>query len=178
MTIAPCGLYRSPSTRIRHPPLDLWREVTASRWAQDRGHGSLRAAGHSSETCEVHPSILSNQTMGAKGLWPLLEPAGIPISLRQFAIDKGFTENVRGDHTLHISVDVSRGSDWICVAKARHGPTHGRMQNLELTSLLLRYEKLARIPLTIHFVFDRPEHPSVKRGIHGLTIGQPTHSKP
>jgi len=36
----------------------------------------------------------------------LLEPASIPISLRQFAIDKGFTENVRGDHTLHVGVDA------------------------------------------------------------------------
>ena len=62
--------------------------------------------------------------MGVKGFWPaslpnftfccsrpfarsvafqqLLEPAGIPISLRQFAIDKGFTENVLSYRQLYV----------------------------------------------------------------------------
>ena len=40
------------------------------------------------------------------------------------------------------------------------------MQNPELTSLLLQCEKLAQMPLMVHFVFDGPERPSVKRGIH------------
>jgi hypothetical protein len=53
------------------------------------------------------------------------------------------------------------GSDWICAAKARHG----RTQNPELTSLLLRCEKLAQMPLTARFVFDGPGRTSVKRGI-------------
>jgi len=51
-------------------------------------------------------------------------------------------------------------SNWICTAKARHGQT----QSPELTSLLLRCERLAHMPLKAHFVFDGDQRPSVKRG--------------
>jgi hypothetical protein len=36
----------------------------------------------------------------------LLDPASILISIRQFLIDKGFVENVRGDCTLHVGIDA------------------------------------------------------------------------
>ncbi|KIM77467.1 hypothetical protein PILCRDRAFT_76685 [Piloderma croceum F 1598] len=69
--------------------------------------------------------------MGVKELWPLLELAGVPISLHQRAIQKGFVDNIRGDRTLWIGIDASH---WICAAEGHRGKT----TNPELTALLLR----------------------------------------
>jgi len=79
----------------------------------------------SPQTHTQTPSI-----MGVNGLWPvsfffsffflspsftrlpfsdhvqLLAPAATPISIRHFAIRKGFVENVRGDRTLWVGIDA------------------------------------------------------------------------
>ncbi|KIM86490.1 hypothetical protein PILCRDRAFT_816437 [Piloderma croceum F 1598] len=94
--------------------------------------------------------------MGINELWPLLEPAAVSISLRELVIQKGFVDNVRGDRTLWIGVDASH---WLYAAQAHYRET----ADPELSSLLLRCEHLARLPIKPHFVFDGDRRPCVKR---------------
>lgn len=61
---------------------------------------------------------------------------------------------------IEILTGFSFKSNWVHAAKARHG----KSQNPELTSLLLRCERLAQMPLKAHFVFDGGQRPGLKRG--------------
>ncbi|EDR01166.1 uncharacterized protein LACBIDRAFT_333494 [Laccaria bicolor S238N-H82] len=103
--------------------------------------------------------------MGISHLWEIVQPAHQVRSLSQLTLSEGFKKNGNGHRTIMLGVDASI---WLHQTQAVfHHPRHSQTgKNPELWTLFHKLNRFLNQSVSVVFVFDGSEWPSMKHRKH------------